>query len=64
MIVGGLGFALVFEGLLYALAPRRLKEMAAMIIGLGDDVLRAAGLLAIGTGLLVVYAARVIAAGG
>jgi len=63
MIVGAIGFVLVIEGLLYAISPRGLKRMAAMIERMEDDQLRAGGLFAIGVGVLVVYFARVALAG-
>ncbi|WP_038037113.1 DUF2065 domain-containing protein [Thermopetrobacter sp. TC1] len=63
MAIGGLGFALLFEGILYAAAPQHLKRMAALVAQMDDDTLRAGGLFAVGTGLLVLYIARVIAAG-
>ncbi len=63
MIVGSIGFVLVIEGLLYAIAPHRLKQMAAIILHMRDDQLRAGGLFAIGVGVLIVYFARVVLAG-
>ena len=64
MILGGIGFALIFEGLMYALSPERLKRMALIVAAMDEDSLRAGGLFAIGVGLLVVYVARVLAAAG
>jgi uncharacterized protein YjeT (DUF2065 family) len=63
MIVGAIGFVLVLEGLLYAVSPARLKQMAAIILRMDDDQLRAGGLFAIGAGVLIVYFARVVLAG-
>ncbi len=63
MIVGGVGFALIVEGALYAFFPARLREMAALILRMRDEHLRAGGLLAIGVGLLAIYFARVFLAG-
>ena len=63
MIVGAIGFMLVMEGLLYAVSPEKLKRMAAIILQMRDDQLRAGGLFAIGAGVLIVYFARVVLAG-
>ena len=63
MAIGGLGFALIFEGLFYAAAPERMKRMAALVAQMDDDTLKAGGLFAVGMGLLALYVARVIAAG-
>ena len=63
MIVGAFGFVLIMEGLVYALSPAKLKQMAAVILHIRDEQLRAGGLFAIGVGLLAVYFARAFLAG-
>lgn len=50
-----LGLALVFEGLVFALAPRRLDELLRVLADLPFDARRLIGLLALlsGVGLML-----------
>ncbi len=54
----GFAFFLIIEGLVYALAPRLLKEMAAMLPSIPDDQLRRFGLVAVALGVLIVWLIR------
>ncbi len=53
-----LGLVLVLEGALYALFPRRMIEFMRQIPELPPAALRAAGLLAVALGWLVVWLVR------
>lgn len=55
----GIAFFLIIEGLVYALAPRLLKEMAAMIPSVPEDALRRFGLGAIVAGVFLIWLIRV-----
>lgn len=52
------GLVFVIEGLLYAVAPGRLKDLAEMASQFSEDTLRNFGLAAIGIGVLIVWVAR------
>lgn len=62
-LVMALGLVLVIEGLLYAIFPGHLRNMASMLRGLSDDQIRIIGLGALGAGVLVVWVARVFLGG-
>lgn len=49
-----LGLVLIFEGLVFALAPRRLEDILEMLAALSPETRRVIGLLAlvIGAGLV------------
>jgi uncharacterized protein YjeT (DUF2065 family) len=53
-----IGLVFVIEGLLYAIAPGRLKDLAEMAARFSEDTLRNFGLAAIGFGVLIVWVAR------
>mgnify|MGYP003933172321 CR=1 FL=1 len=53
-----IGLVFVIEGLLYAIAPGRLKELAQVAARFSEDTLRNSGLAAIGVGVLIVWVAR------
>jgi len=53
-----LGLVLVIEGVLYAAIPASLKRMMATALGTPDSTLRAGGLLAAVTGLVIVWFVR------
>jgi uncharacterized protein len=55
-----LALVLVLEGLLYATAPRAMKDMMARLATVPDESLRAAGLAATGFGVLMVWLLRVM----
>lgn len=57
-ILTGLAFFLVIEGLVYALAPRFLVEMARLLPSIPEGQLRRAGLGAIAAGVGLVWLIR------
>lgn len=57
-LLTAIGLVFVIEGLLYTLAPSRLKSMLAMVERIPDETLRAGGLIAIGVGVGIVWLAR------
>ncbi|MGY6549486.1 MAG: DUF2065 domain-containing protein [Roseinatronobacter sp.] len=58
IIITALGLVLIFEGLVFALAPRRLDDLAQMLASLPVDARRLIGVLAIVIGLGVMLLAR------
>ena len=52
----GLGLVLVFEGLVFALAPSRLEELIRLIAETPIETRRAIGLVAVASGVLLVWA--------
>ena len=57
-ILTGLAFFLVIEGLVYALAPRLLVEMAKLLPAVPEQRLRYAGLAAVILGVALVWLIR------
>lgn len=57
-----LGLVLVIEGLLYASAPGKLKQLMLQIQEIPDDALRVGGVAAIGIGVFVVWLVRAVLA--
>jgi uncharacterized protein len=53
-----LALVLVLEGLLWALSPGGMKRAAALALGLANEQLRRAGLLAAALGVLLVWLLR------
>jgi uncharacterized protein YjeT (DUF2065 family) len=53
-----LALVLVLEGLLWALSPGAMKRAAALALGLANEQLRMAGLLAAAVGVLLVWLLR------
>jgi uncharacterized protein YjeT (DUF2065 family) len=53
-----LGLVLVIEGLLYALAPRAMKQAIVAVLAQADERLRGVGLLAAVIGLGVIWLFR------
>ena len=51
----GLGLVLVFEGLVFALAPSRLEELIRLISETPVETRRAIGLAAVAAGVLLVW---------
>ena len=49
---------LVLEGLLWAVSPGAMKRAAALALGLPNEQLRLAGLVAIAVGVLLVWLVR------
>ena len=56
----GLGLVLVFEGLVFALAPSRLEELVRIIAEMPLETRRALGLAAVAIGVILVWIARTI----
>lgn len=56
--LAALGLLLVFEGVLYALAPGALKRMFEAAQELDDGALRIGGVLAVAAGVAVVWWVR------
>ena len=57
-VITALGLVFVIEGLVYTLAPGRLKGMLQMIEQVPDETLRTGGLIAICVGVGLVWLAR------
>ena len=57
-LLTGLALVLVIEGILYALFPDGMKQVAARAIGVPSQMLRAAGLLAAAFGVVIVWLLR------
>ena len=53
----GLGLVLVFEGLVFALAPSRLEDLVRLIAETSPETRRMIGLAAIALGVLIVWMA-------
>ena len=63
-LVTAIGLVLVIEGLLYAVAPGRLKSLAEFASRVSDDMLRNAGIVAVAAGVAIVWAARTFMGAG
>ena len=61
-ILLGLGLVLVIEGLVFALAPSRLEDLAKIIEDTPKETRRAIGLAAVAIGVLLVWLARSLGA--
>ena len=57
-VILGLGLVLVFEGLVFALAPSRLEELVRIIAEMPIDTRRALGLGSVAIGARLVWLAR------
>ena len=58
-----LGLVFVIEGLLYALAPRRLKHFTELMQQIPEETLRNGGIAAIALGVGLVWIARTFVTG-
>ncbi|MBC7154341.1 MAG: DUF2065 family protein [Rhodobacteraceae bacterium] len=58
LVLLALGLVLVVEGLVLALAPRRLEDMLMMLARMGPDQRRLIGLAALALGVLLLWLAR------
>ncbi|MXQ07969.1 DUF2065 family protein [Alphaproteobacteria bacterium GH1-50] len=56
----GIGLVLVFEGLVFALAPSRLEELIKVIAETPIETRRAIGLAAVALGVLLVWVSGAI----
>ncbi|WP_094021682.1 DUF2065 domain-containing protein [Maliponia aquimaris] len=57
-ILTGIGMVLVIEGLVYALAPQLIEQLLEALRQLTLDQRRSLGLLAVISGLIVLWVAR------
>lgn len=57
------GFVLVFEGLVFALAPNRLEDLIEALSQLSPDTRRVFGLIALGCGVVLLWWAKSIGGG-
>ena len=57
-LLAGFAFFLIIEGLVYALAPRFLVEMARLIPSIPPEQLRLAGLVSLTLGVGLVWLVR------
>ncbi len=56
----GLGFALVLEGLVYALAPRIVEDLLAALRALPPETRRLLGLVAVSIGAVFLWVASAL----
>jgi uncharacterized protein len=56
-----LALILVIEGIVYALLPEKMKQLAARTMGTPAQVLRVGGLIAACVGVILVWALRHLA---
>lgn len=56
----GLGLVLCLEGLVFALAPNRLEEIARMLANMSRETRRTVGLIALGLGVVLIWIARLL----
>ena len=56
----GLGLVLVFEGLVFALAPNRLEDIAKLLAEMPRETRRSVGLIALGLGVVLIWMARLL----
>ncbi|MBV2183362.1 MAG: DUF2065 domain-containing protein [Rhizobium sp.] len=57
-LLAGFAFFLIIEGLVYALAPRFLVEMARLLPKIPPEQLRLAGLISVTVGVGLVWLVR------
>ncbi len=62
-LVLALGLVLIFEGLVFVLAPRRMEELLRMLTDLPVEARRMIGLIALVIGALVVRFAGLLGSG-
>lgn len=60
MVLTAVGLVLVFEGLLYAVAPGQVQRMMAVMQQMPEDQLRLVGLGAATVGVILAWAARLM----
>ncbi len=56
--ITAIGMVFVIEGLLYVIAPYRLKSMMAMMEKIPPETLRNLGVFAVALGVFIVWVAR------
>lgn len=60
-LVLALGLVLIFEGLVFVLAPRRIEELLRSFAALSVETRRLIGLIALALGGILITLAKVIA---
>ncbi len=61
-LVLALGLVLIFEGLVFALAPRRIEDILRLLAAMPVETRRMIGFLALVIGALLVTAAQMLGA--
>ena len=56
----GLGLVLAVEGLAFALLPRRIEELLALVSSLSVDARRLIGIAALAIGVALLWSARLL----
>ncbi|MCC5957502.1 MAG: DUF2065 domain-containing protein [Natronohydrobacter sp.] len=59
-IILALGLVLIFEGLVFALAPRRLEDILRMLAEMPFDARRLIGVLALVAGVVLITLSRIL----
>jgi uncharacterized protein YjeT (DUF2065 family) len=59
-IILALGLVLIFEGLVFALAPRRLEDILRMLVEMPFDARRLIGVLALVAGVVLITLSRIL----
>ncbi|MEM1361546.1 MAG: DUF2065 domain-containing protein [Pseudomonadota bacterium] len=62
-LVAALGIVLVFEGLIFALLPGRLDDLAALLARIPLDTRRLLGLTAVALGVVLLWIWRMMTTG-
>lgn len=62
-VLMAIGFVLVFEGLVFALAPNRLEDLIEALSQLTPDMRRIFGLVAVACGVALLWLAKNLGAG-
>lgn len=62
-LITAIGFVLVFEGLVFALAPNRLEDLIEALSQLSPDTRRMFGLVAVACGVGLLWLAKSLGSG-
>lgn len=62
LILLALGLVMIFEGLVYALAPSLIEQLLAALREMPEDQRRIMGLVALGIGVFFVWIAKLLGA--
>lgn len=57
-LLTGLAMVLVIEGVVFALFPRRMRNLLETLLTMPENLVRFAGLFAVGLGVFAVWAIR------
>jgi uncharacterized protein YjeT (DUF2065 family) len=60
VLILSLGMVLVVEGLVFALAPKRIEEALKLMASLKPEVRRMTGLITVAIGVLLVWIAKIL----